>query len=132
MKYLLDTNICIHMIRKKPPKLLQKLTSFAVGDIAISSIVVAELQHGVQKSVNPTQNQQALNHFLLPFVFLSFGQVDAIVYGTIRVDLERRGLLIGPLDLLIAAQAIQHNLILVTNNTKEFSRLAQLQLEDWI
>ena len=131
MKYLLDTNICIHIIRHKSTKIIQHLTSLTIGDVGLPSIVVAELQYGVQKSMDTNKNQQALLQFLIPFVIVDFDQAAAVTYGAIRADLERRGLPIGPLDLLIAAQAISRNLILVTNNTREFARLAQLQLEDW-
>lgn len=131
MKYLLDTNICIHVIRHKSSKIIQHLTSLAIDDVGIPAIVLAELQYGIEKSVDPNRNQQALLQFLTPFVTVEFNQVDAITYGKIRADLERRGLPIGPLDQLIAAQAISRNLILVTNNTREFSRIAQLSLEDW-
>jgi tRNA(fMet)-specific endonuclease VapC len=131
MRYLLDTNICIHIIRHKSSKMIQHLTPLAIDDVGIPAIVLAELQYGIEKSVDPNRNQQALLQFLTPFVTVEFDQVDAITYGKIRADLERRGLPIGPLDQLIAAQAISRNLILVTNNTREFSRLAQLQLEDW-
>jgi len=131
MKYLLDTNICIHIIRHKSMKIIQHLTSLAIGDVGLPAIVVAELQYGVQKSTDPNKNQQALLQFLTPYVIVDFDQVAAIAYGKIRVDLERRGLPMGPLDLLIAAQALSRNLILVTNNTREFSRVAQLQIEDW-
>jgi len=131
MKYLLDTNICIHIIRHKSLKIIQHLTTLAISDVGLPAVVVAELQYGVQKSADPNKNQQALLQFLTPYVIVDFDQVAAITYGGIRADLERRGLSIGPLDMLIAAQAISRNLILVTNNTREFSRLAQSQLEDW-
>lgn len=131
MKYLLDTNICIHVIRHKSSKIIHHLTSLAIDDVGVSAIVLAELQYGIEKSVDPNRNQQALLQFLTPFVTVEFNQADAITYGKIRADLERRGLPIGPLDQLIAAQALSRNLILVTNNTREFSRVAQLQLEDW-
>lgn len=131
MKYLLDTNICIHVIRHKSSKIIQHLTSLAIDDVGISALVLAELQYGIEKSVDPNRNQQALLQFLTPFVTVEFNQADAITYGKIRADLERRGLPIGPLDQLIAAQALSRNLILVTNNTREFARIALLQLEDW-
>ena len=131
MKYLLDINICIHIIRHKSTKIIQHITALTIGEVGLPAIVVAELQYGVQKSADPNKNQQALTQFLMPFVIVDFDQVAAINYGIIRSDLERRGLPIGPLDLLIAAQTISRNLILVTNNTREFSRLTQLQLEDW-
>ena len=131
MKYLLDTNICIHIIRHKSAKIIHHLTALTVGEVGLPAIVVAELQYGVQKSADPQRNQHALTQFLMPLVIVEFDQLAAIHYGLIRIDLERRGQPIGPLDLLIAAQALSQKLTLVTNNTREFSRVTQLQLEDW-
>jgi tRNA(fMet)-specific endonuclease VapC len=131
MKYLLDTNICVLLIRQKSPQVLAKLTSYAITDVSISTITVAELQYGVQKSTKPTQNQQALNQFLIPLTILPFDDGAAIHYGRIRAYLEVQGLPIGALDTLIAAQAIHYNLILVTNNVREFSRVHGLNIEDW-
>lgn len=131
MRYLLDTNICVYLIRQKSLKIIQHLTALAINDVGLPSIVVAELQYGVQKSADPHKNQQALLQFLTPYGIVDFDESAAIAYGQIRVDLEQRGLPIGPLDLLIAAQALSRNLILVTNNTREFTRIAPLQVEDW-
>ena len=131
MIYLLDTNICVLLIRQKSPQVLAKLTSYSITDIGISAITVAELQYGVQKSSRPTLNQQALDQFLLPLNIIPFDEQDAIVYGHIRASLEAQGLPIGALDTLIAAQALQYNLVLVTNNVREFARVAGLTVEDW-
>jgi tRNA(fMet)-specific endonuclease VapC len=131
MQYLLDTNICIALIRKKPPTVLAHITTHPITDIAVSSITIAELQFGVSKSAVPHQNQQALNQFLLPFTFLDFDYSATSFYGTIRAFLESQGTPIGGLDTLLAAQAMAHNLILVTNNTREFMRVPNLILEDW-
>ena len=131
MRYLLDTNICIFLIRNKSPKLVQKLTQQSILDISLSSITVAELQFGVQKSNQPVQNQQALNQFLIPFTILDFDYNAAVVYGRIRAYLEAQGTPIGALDTLIAAQALSENLVVVTNNTREFSRVPGLTVEDW-
>ncbi len=131
MRYLLDTNICIALIRKKPPTVLAHITKHSITDIALSSITIAELQFGVSKSTVPHQNQQALDHFLLPFTFLDFDHTATSVYGTIRAFLEAQGTPIGALDTLIAAQAIAYDLILVTNNSREFMRVPNLVLEDW-
>ncbi|MFL5800263.1 MAG: type II toxin-antitoxin system VapC family toxin [Roseiflexaceae bacterium] len=131
MNYLLDTNICVLLIRQKSPQVLAKLTSHAITDMALSAMTVAELQYGVQKSSQPAQNQQALEQFLLPLTILAFDAGDAIVYGQIRADLETQGLPIGALDTLIAAQAVRYNLILVTNNVREFARVPSLAIEDW-
>lgn len=132
MKYLLDTNICIYLIKRKPREVLQKFEAHAVGDIAISSITVAELQYGVQKSQHLKKNQQALDQFLIPLVVVDFDYDASVVYGKIRATLEAQGRPIGALDTLIAAHALSLDLILVTNNVKEFSRVPNLQVESWV
>lgn len=131
MRYLLDTNTCIEVIRKKSQAVLQKITHYPVTDIAISTITIAELQYGVQKSGNISQNQQALNQFLLPFIFLDFDYAATQEYGVIRRYLEAQGTPIGSLDILLAAQALAHSLVFVTNNVKEFQQVPNLQIEDW-
>jgi len=131
MIYLLDTNICVLLIRQKSPQVLTKLTSYSITDIALSAMTVAELQYGVQKSSQLAQNQQALDQFLLPLTILPFDADDAIVYEQIRADLEAQGVPIGAMDTLIAAQAVHYNLILVTNNLREFARVSNLAIEDW-
>jgi tRNA(fMet)-specific endonuclease VapC len=131
MMFLLDTNICILLIRQKSTQVLATLTSYAITDIGISAITVAELQYGVQRSAKQSQNQQALDQFLLPLTILPFDDGTALQYGRIRAYLEAQGLPIGALDTLIAAHAVQHNLTLVTNNIREFSRVHGLTVEDW-
>jgi tRNA(fMet)-specific endonuclease VapC len=131
MKYMLDTNVCIHIIRGKSGPILQKLVSQPVSDISISSITVAELQFGVERSAIPQQNQLALSQFLIPFNILDFDYDAAVQYGSIRAHLEAQGLAIGSLDTLIAAHALSKNLIVVTNNTGEFARVPGLLIEDW-
>jgi len=131
MNYLLDTNICVLLIRQRSPQVLTKLTSHPITDLGISTITMAELQYGVHKSSQPAQNQQALDQFLLPLSIVPFDENDAIAYGQIRAHLEAQGLAIGALDTLIAAQAVQYNLILVTNNVREFARVPGLVIEDW-
>ena len=132
MKYLLDTNICIALIRQKPAALLQRLTSLQPGDAGISSITLAELFHGVEKSARPEQNMSALEQFLLPLDLVDFDQDAALAYGKIRADLERTGQLIGSMDILIAAHAVSLDAIIVTNNVQEFQRVKGLFVEDWI
>ena len=131
MNYLLDTNICVLLIRQKSPQVLARLTAQGLSDVAISSITVAELQFGVYKSSQVDQNQQALDQFLLPLNILAFDSVAALSYGQIRAALERQGLPIGSLDTLIAAHALSVQLTLITNNVREFSRVAGLKIEDW-
>lgn len=132
MNRLLDTNICIYLIRRKPVALLRKFTTFRAGDLALSSITVAELQHGVEKSGDPARNRGALEQFLLPFAVVAFDRAAAAAYGRVRADLERRGTPIGALDMLIAAHALHLEVTLVTNTMREFSRVPGLTLEDWV
>jgi len=131
MKYMLDTSICIYVIRNKPPTIAQKLTNYVITDFTISAISVAELQYGVSKSRQPARNQQALNQFLIPLTILDFDHAAAIAYGAIRTALESVGLPINSLDLLIAAHAYSRKLTLITNNAREFSRVSGLTVEEW-
>lgn len=128
---MLDTNICIYIIKKKPVKVFQAFQLLNKGDVCISSITFAELQYGIYKSQHQVRNRIALVRFLAPIEILPFSTKAAASYGEIRADLENRGQLVGPYDLLIAAHARSENLILVTNNTKEFSRIPKLQLQNW-
>lgn len=128
---MLDTNICIGLLRKKGPHLVRRLANNPPGNVGISTIVLAELQLGVEKSSNPPQNQYALEQFLLPLAIADFDQDAAVEYGQVRAQLERLGTPIGPLDTLIAAHALSLGVTLVTNNTREFSRVVGLRLEDW-
>jgi tRNA(fMet)-specific endonuclease VapC len=132
MKYLLDTNICIALIRQKPAKLLSHLTSTEPGEVGISSVTLAELFYGVEKSTQPEKNRAALQQFLLPLELADFDGAAAQAYGQVRVGLEQDGKVIGSMDILIAAHALSLNAILVTNNIKEFGRVPGLRLEDWI
>src|SRR5262245_53013969 len=116
MRYLLDTNICVQLIRQKSQTVLHNLTQHLFTDIAVSAITVAELQYGVAKSIHTTQNQQALDYFLLPLTILPFDESVASTYGEIRVYLEAQGTPIGSIDTLLAAQALGHKLIFVSNN----------------
>lgn len=129
--WMLDTNICIALIRHRPPPLVAQLRARAVGEIGISTITLAELQHGVCKSAAPARNRDALLAFLAPLEILPFDHEAAIQYGELRADLERRGLPIGAMDLLIGAHALARKATLVTNNTREFTRIGGLSVEDW-
>ena len=131
MKYLLDTNICIYLIKQKPAPVLAMFSEQAVGDIGISSISVAELSYGVQKSQLRDQNQRALAQFLAPLAKASFDMAAAQAYGQIRAALEAQGTPIGSLDTLIAGHAVSLGVTLVTNNAREFSRVPQLKVENW-
>jgi tRNA(fMet)-specific endonuclease VapC len=132
MKYLLDTNICVALIRQKPKVLIKQLTSHKPGDIGVSTITIAELVHGAQKSSQTEQNMTALDQFLLPLEIAEFDQSAAVVYGHIRTYLENKGTVIGSMDMLIAAHAQNLDVALVTNNTREFRRIPNLKLEDWM
>lgn len=131
MRYLTDTNICIYIMNQHPVEVIRKFKQISVGDVGISSITVSELQYGVSKSKQREKNQQRLNEFLLPMKILAFDENAAKCYGDIRYQLERQGQIIGPLDLLIAAHAISEQLIIVTNDDKEFRRIENLTVENW-
>ncbi|WP_321496047.1 type II toxin-antitoxin system VapC family toxin [uncultured Desulfobacter sp.] len=131
MNYLIDTNICIYIMNQRPPEVIQKFKNHEIGQIAISSITVSELNYGVAKSQNKKQNAKRLEEFLTPFNILPYDEVASRYYGIIRSELESQGKVIGPLDMLIAAHAISEKLILVTNNEKEFQRIKSLKIENW-
>ena len=132
MKYMLDTNICIYIIKKKPIQVIQVLQKKKIGDICISTITLAELQYGVEKSSNKVMNQLALTEFLAPIEILNFNDKAARHFGSIRAHLESIGKIIGPFDLQIAAHALSEDLILVTNNTREYERIPDLKIENWL
>jgi tRNA(fMet)-specific endonuclease VapC len=132
MRYLLDTNICIALIRQKTPAVLERLNLLKPGDVAISSITLAELVYGVEKSTKREENAIALQQFILPLELVNFDQHAAVAYGKIRAELVRSGSLIGSMDMMIAANALSLDLVLVTNNVREFSRVQGLVIEDWI
>jgi tRNA(fMet)-specific endonuclease VapC len=131
MRYLLDTNICIYLIKQKPPKVLARFQTLALSDVGISSITVAELEYGICKSQQQEKNRSALMQFLIPLEIVSFDSTAATLYGSIRSDLESRGLVIGSMDMLIAAHALSLGVTLVSNNLREFSRIANLPLQSW-
>ena len=131
MKYLLDTNICIYLINERPKKVLTHFKRHSLGDIGISSITASELAFGVAKS-GSSKNSAALEAFLLPLNVVDYDAGAAMIYGDIRATLEKQGKTIGPLDMLIAASALSRQLILVTNNEKEFRRVSKLKVENWL
>jgi len=128
---LLDTNICIYIINAKPPQVLARFHRFRLGEIGLSSVVAAELAYGVAKS-GSERNRGALEMFLAPLEVMPFDESAVWKYGELRADLERRGESIGSLDTMIAAHALGLNAVLVTNNTREFSRVPGLRLENWV
>jgi tRNA(fMet)-specific endonuclease VapC len=131
MKYSLDTNTCIRYINGKSEGVRAKLPSIPASEIVVCSIVRAELFFGAAKSQTPEVSRAKQDRFLRPFATLPFDDLVANTYGRIRAHLERAGTPIGPLDMQVAAIALANGLILVTHNTREFSRIPDLALEDW-
>ena len=132
MSFYLDTNICIYFLKGTYPTLLTKMLTLRPSDIKIPAIVKAELIYGAEKSIKRDENLEKVSSFLLPFEIIPFDDDAADYYGFIRADLEKKGTPIGPNDLLIASTALSKDGILVTNNTKEFERVQNLRLENWI
>ncbi len=130
--YLLDTNICIYLMKNAYPALTAKLLSLKPADVAISSITVFELEYGAAKSKWGEKTRQNLAMFLAPFNILAFDAKDASVAGNILAYLEQQGSPVGPYDVQIAAQGLAKHLTLVTHNIREFGRIPNLKLEDWI
>ncbi len=130
--YLLDTNICIYFLKNQYPKLTNKILSHSPSELSISSITVFELEYGAEKSNWGDKTRQKLAMFLAPFNILPFTTEDAVMAGKIRGYLSKQGTPIGPYDIQIAAQGISRNIILVTHNTGEFSRVPGIKMEDWM
>ena len=129
--FLLDTNMCIYLIKGQPAQALARLQSLEIATVGISSITLSELEYGVSRSSRPEQNKLALLEFLAPLEILPYDDDAAAMYGPIRASLERQGTPIGPLDTLIAAHALALGCTLVTNNKREFSRIPSLTVENW-
>lgn len=131
MAWLLDTDICSYALRRKPPRFAERLFSKAPGEVMVSAITVYELITGCEKSPARKRLLTEVNAFLAPFPKLTFSTEDAYRAGSLRASLEKRGTPIGPYDILLAAQAVDRGLTLVTNNIREFRRIKGLRLEDW-
>ncbi len=131
MKYLLDTNICVFIFRRKFPSILQRLHQTQPGEVGISAVTLAELRYGADKSSDPPKNHTVIDAFLTTVAVLEFHEDAARLYGTVRSDLESRGTPIGPLDTMIAAHTLSLGVTLVTNNVREFARVIGLAVEDW-
>ncbi len=131
MKLLLDTYICIYIIKQQPAAVLKRFVEYQVGDIGISSITLSELRYGVAKSAHREKNAKALDEFVIPLEVISFDDEAAHVYGDIRATLEKAGTPIGAMDMLIAAHAVSLGIPLGTNNTREFVRIPTLTIIDW-
>lgn len=130
--YLLDTNICIYAIKKKQQHVLDMIKERSKYGIYISSLTIAELEYGIQNSDKKEENRIALLKFISIFNILCFDDMDAIPYGTLKAKLKKSGEIIGPIDMLLAAQALSKDLIFVTNNIGEFNRIENLKLENWV
>ncbi len=131
MKYMLDTNMCIFLLKHKPIQVIRRFLQHDPGDICISSITYAELVHGIEKSQAKERNRISLMVLLSEIQIMPFDDLAAQIYGVLKTELQKKGTPIGPMDTLIAAHAKSLDLILVTNNTREFERVADLRLEDW-
>lgn len=131
-RFMLDTNVCVELIRGRAPGLFNRLRRYDPDSIAISSITQAELHYGAEKSSDPDRHDTLLLEFLAPLAILPFDDRAAATYGTIRTKLEQDGIPIGPLDTLIAAHALSLNLTVITNNEREFRRVKGLRVENWL
>ena len=131
IKYMLDTNICIYIIKQKPKDVIERFRQAQVSEIGVSSITLGELEYGVMKSAKPEQNKLALVQFIAPIEISAYDDVAAQHYGVIRAHLERQGTPIGSLNMLIAAHALSINSVLITNNESEFKRVSNLKIENW-
>jgi len=129
---MLDTNICVEIIRRRPAVVLERLRSHAVGDVGISMVTLAELEFGASNSRDPRRNREALAQFILPLEVAPFDRDATAPYGRIRAALEKRGASIGAMDLLIAAHALALGAVLATNNEREFRRVPGLRVEKWL
>ena len=130
-RYMLDTNVCVELIRGRAPAIFDRLRRFDVDEVALSSITLAELEYGAAKSSNPARHRELLAKFLAPLAVLPFDTLAGESYGDLRAALEREGTPIGPLDTLIAAHAVSLGATLVTNNQREFRRVRGLHIENW-
>ena len=131
LQYMLDTNICIYVIKNYPPKLRERFNRLA-EQLCMSSITLAELVYGAEKSARRLENLQAVEQFSARLEVLPFPPKAAIHFGQIRADVERVGKPVGPLDMLVGAHARAEGLTVVTNNVREFRRLPGVRVENWV
>jgi tRNA(fMet)-specific endonuclease VapC len=133
IRHLLDTSICIELIRgRSPDAILARLRRRKIGSVGISAVTLAELQYGVARSSDPGRNRLALGQFMAPLAVAPFDDAAAGAYGRLREELQRRGQPIGALDMLIAAHALSLDATLVTCNEREFRRVTGLHVENWL
>ena len=131
MKYLLDTNACVDYLNGRFPRLTKRIQQSVPSDLAISSVAVTELRYGAEKSTQRHRNHERLDVFLGDVPCVDFDSSAALVYGRVRAVLERRGMIIGPYDLQIAAHALSLDLVLVSDNVREYRRVEGLKVENW-
>jgi len=129
---MLDTNVCIDIIKERPRSVLDRFKDHTVGDIGMSVVTLAELEYGVSASSRPAKNREALDQFVLPLEVAPFDRDATAAYGRLRAALEKKGRMIGSMDLLIAAHAVSLDVRLVTHNAREFGRVPGLKIEDWL
>ena len=132
MMYLLDTNTCIYFLNRSSEKIISKFKTLSPSDIRLPSITIAELFYGAENSKSKKRNVTIVENFISHFETIPFDDKCCKIYGKIRNSTEKEGVPIGPMDLLIASIGLDNDLILVTNNTKEFSRIKRLKIENWI
>jgi tRNA(fMet)-specific endonuclease VapC len=130
--FLLDTNICIYIIKQKPPSVLAKFEQIDGGALGISIITLAELEYGAAKSSNPEKNYQVIEDFVRYLDIFNWDHQASRIYAETRANLEKKGTPIGLLDTQIAAHCLSLNRILVTNNEREFLRVSGLSIENWV
>jgi tRNA(fMet)-specific endonuclease VapC len=131
MRFMLDTNTCIELIRYQNERVLRRMKRRSPDDICVSSVTLCELEYGVAKSANPEKNRLALAEFMTPLAIVPYNDTVAPVYGRVRAELEQAGTPIGPLDTMIAAHALSLGLTVVTGNEREFRRVAGLKVQNW-
>ena len=129
--YMLDTDICIYIIKRKPPQ-IKRLFNANIGRLSISSVTLGELIYGAEKSSNPSSNLDQLEGFVARLEILQFGEREARQFGQVKAELETKGKLIGPYDMMIAGHARSYGLVLVTNNLREFKKVDGLRVENWV
>lgn len=130
--YLLDTDICIYLIKRTYPELNQRVYRAASGSLVLSAVTLAELEYGAAMSQRPAENREALTLFASAFEIVGFDAGDARFFGLIRAALRKSGKPIGPYDLQLAAQCLSRGLTMVTHNAREFLRVPELRVEDWV
>lgn len=131
MRFMLDTNTCVDLIRERDERILRRMKRRSPDDLCVSSVTLSELEYGAEKSAKPQKNRLALAEFMTPLAVVPYDDSVAPVYGRVRTALEKAGTPIGPLDTMIAAHALTLGLTLVTDNEREFRRVAGLKVQNW-